>query len=89
MSGRTYRYSDAPALYPFGFGLSYTSFHYSDLLAPKTLTPGHDLPLTVTINNTGSYPADEVSGDSCGLCIKTVLGWTSKSVRKELKKYVS
>ena len=61
MSGRTYRYSRHPPLYPFGFGLSYTTFRYSDLLAPKTLTPGHDLTLTVTLNNTGSYPADEVS----------------------------
>ncbi|KAL8611353.1 hypothetical protein ACOMHN_014408 [Nucella lapillus] len=60
MSGRTYRYSEAPALYPFGYGLSYTTFHYSDLMTPKTLTPGHDLRLCLTVTNTGSVAADEV-----------------------------
>ena len=84
MSGRTYRYSEAPALYPFGFGLSYTSFHYSDLLVPKTLTPGHDLPLTVTVNNTGSYPADEVSEGSVG-----VSGWFSGWASGEVSGCVS
>ncbi|KAK7108020.1 uncharacterized protein [Littorina saxatilis] len=60
MSGRTYRYSNAPALYPFGFGLSYTTFRYSDIVVPKTLTPGHDLDVSVTVTNTGGYVADEV-----------------------------
>ncbi|KAK7108024.1 hypothetical protein V1264_015827 [Littorina saxatilis] len=61
MSGRTYRYSNAPALYPFGFGLSYTTFRYSDLVVPKTLTPGHDMTLSVTVTNTGNLTADEVT----------------------------
>ncbi|KAK7108023.1 uncharacterized protein [Littorina saxatilis] len=61
MSGRTYRYSNAPALYPFGFGLSYTTFRYSDFVVPKALTPGHDLDVTVTVTNTGSVSADEVT----------------------------
>ncbi|XP_070188914.1 periplasmic beta-glucosidase-like [Littorina saxatilis] len=72
MSGRTYRYSNASALYPFGFGLSYTTFRYSDLVVPKTLTLGRDLDVTVTVTNTGSVPADEVT--------QIYIEWIQKSV---------
>ena len=61
MSGRTYRYSEGPALYPFGFGLSYTSFQYSDLaLANDTIRAGQPLVGSVTLQNTGDVTSDEV-----------------------------
>jgi len=54
MAGRTYRYSTAEPLYPFGFGLSYTQFAYSGLtLAKETVKAGEALPIRFTLTNTG------------------------------------
>lgn len=55
MDGRTYRYMTAEPLYPFGFGLSYTHFEYSELQLDKTdLTLGDSLQVSLTIRNTGA-----------------------------------
>ncbi|MBR2824197.1 MAG: glycoside hydrolase family 3 C-terminal domain-containing protein [Clostridia bacterium] len=56
---RTYRYFEGPVLYPFGYGLSYTSFRYGDLRADKTT--GGGLEVSVEVENTGSVPGDEVA----------------------------
>jgi len=60
--GRTYRYYDGPApIYQFGYGLSYTTFEYSDLsLSTNTLPAGNTLTASVVIQNTGSVYGDEV-----------------------------
>jgi beta-glucosidase len=48
-------------LYPFGFGLSYTSFSYSDLkLSKRSLKGNEALTATVTLTNSGKYPGEEV-----------------------------
>lgn len=61
MRGRTYRFMKNEALYPFGYGLSYTNFDYSDLRLSKTvLQSGEALEVTVTVTNTGSMSSDEV-----------------------------
>lgn len=61
MSNRTYRYAKWEPLYPFGFGLSYTKFSYSDLsLSANTIKAGEALSFNVTVSNTGSVDADEV-----------------------------
>jgi beta-glucosidase len=61
MTGRTYRYMTEEPLYPFGFGLSYSQFEYSDLaLSADIINPGRSLPLRVTIQNTGDCTAVEV-----------------------------
>jgi beta-glucosidase len=61
MTGRTYRYSTAEPLYPFGFGLSYTQFAYSGLtLAKETVKAGEALPVRFTLTNTGQVEAEEV-----------------------------
>jgi beta-glucosidase len=61
MSNRTYRYFKGKPLYPFGYGLSYTTFSYSDLQLPKQPVDGGG-PVTadVTVKNTGSKAGDEV-----------------------------
>ena len=49
------------ALYPFGFGLSYTRFEYSDVrLSASVLPDGGKVTASVTIRNVGDYDADEV-----------------------------
>jgi beta-glucosidase len=62
MQNRTYRYFKDKPLYPFGYGLSYTSFSYSNLQLPKAAI-GADDPLnaTVTITNSGKREGDEVA----------------------------
>jgi beta-glucosidase len=61
MLGRTYRYSDKTPLYPFGYGLSYTRFRYSELrLSSERLGPGDTLEVSVTVTNTGDRAGDEV-----------------------------
>lgn len=47
------------ALYPFGFGLSYTTFEYSDLRAPDRIKAGEDIALRVTVTNTGGRAGEE------------------------------
>ena len=62
MAHRTYRYSTAAPLYGFGFGLSYTSFAYSNLkLSTSTLHAGDPLTATVEVKNTGKLAGDEVA----------------------------
>lgn len=58
MTGRTYRYMTADPLFPFGFGLSYTTFAYSDLQTTPLTADGFNASVTVT--NSGDVAADEV-----------------------------
>lgn len=60
MEGRTYRYFKAAPLYPFGYGLSYTTFAYSDLKVPATINAGDNVPVSVTVTNIGAKDGDEV-----------------------------
>jgi beta-glucosidase len=61
MAGKTYRYITKPVLYPFGYGLSYTTFNYSNLkLSSSKLTTKSTLKISLTIKNTGNYDGDEV-----------------------------
>ncbi len=56
MKNRTYRYFTGDPEFPFGYGLSYTSFAYSDL---RTETQGDALVVRVTVTNTGDYDGKE------------------------------
>jgi len=60
MEGRTYRYFTGEALYPFGHGLSYTEFTYSDLQLPKTVATGDSVKVSVLVTNTGKRNGEEV-----------------------------
>ncbi len=59
--GRTYMYFKGAPLYPFGYGLSYTTFHYSNMKTSSMRLAGDGtLKVSVEVTNTGSYAGDEV-----------------------------
>ena len=61
MQGRTYRYFPGEPLFPFGYGLSYTTFAYSNLrLSAKTIGSGDTLTVSVDVQNVGERAGDEV-----------------------------
>lgn len=61
MTGRTYRYMQDVPLFPFGYGLSYTTFGYGKTVLDKNeLTAGQSLKLTVPVTNTGKRNGEEV-----------------------------
>jgi beta-glucosidase len=100
MKGRTYRYFEGMPLYPFGYGLSYTTFSYSDLTVPASAVPaGSPMFAEVTVTNTGQRAGDEVAQlylgfpDVPGAPLKALRGFervhlepgASKKVRFELQ----
>lgn len=60
MENRTYKYFKDEPLYPFGYGLSYTSFKYGKLKVKKSLTAGDAAEVSVNVKNTGKMAGDEV-----------------------------
>ena len=61
MKGRTYMYFEGEALYPFGYGLSYTTFEFSDLqIDSRELTQRKPVNISCTVTNTGSRAGREV-----------------------------
>jgi len=60
MKGRTYRYFEGTPLYPFGYGLSYTTFSYSDIKVPNQVAAGSPLTAEATVTNAGKRAGDEV-----------------------------
>ncbi|CAD5123596.1 DgyrCDS11927 [Dimorphilus gyrociliatus] len=73
MNKRTYRYFEGNPMYPFGYGLSYTVFQYSQLqLKYAIIKAGKDLELSVSLSNVGWYTGDEV--------VQAYISWESPSV---------
>ena len=61
MAGRTYRYFEGEPLYPFGHGLSYTTFDYGDVVLDRVrVARDGRLTATVTVRNSGTRAGDEV-----------------------------
>ncbi len=61
MNGRTYKYMETEPMYPFGYGLSYAKFDYSEVrLSEKKIRKGNSLTARVTVTNTGEKEAEEV-----------------------------
>lgn len=61
MEGRTYRYFGGEFLYPFGFGLSYTTFVYNNLILERDeIGSEEELTVSVEVSNIGKYDGEEV-----------------------------
>jgi beta-glucosidase len=60
MDGRTYKYFSGAPLYPFGHGLSYTTFQYSNMQVPENSSTSENLKVSVQLKNTGPVAGDEV-----------------------------
>ncbi|MDA3878980.1 MAG: glycoside hydrolase family 3 C-terminal domain-containing protein [Prolixibacteraceae bacterium] len=61
MEGRTYRFMEQTPYYPFGYGLSYSTFEYGAIQLSKTeFSKGDEIVASVTVTNSGEYEAEEV-----------------------------
>lgn len=60
MEGRTYRYFKGTPLYPFGYGLSYTTYNYSNLNVAETAETKSNVTVSVEVKNTGNMDGEEV-----------------------------
>lgn len=60
MQNRTYRYFDGNVRYPFGYGLSYTTFAYAPLQHSEIITTGESITVSTQVTNTGKTAGDEV-----------------------------
>ncbi len=61
MEGRTYKYMEKEPQYPFGYGLSYTTFEYSDIdISSPEMKRTENFDVKIIVKNTGSVPGEEV-----------------------------
>jgi len=82
MEGRTYRYFRGEPLYPFGYGLSYTTFEYGELIMPEKMNKGEELKISISVKNSGERAGEEV----VQLYVSDEKGSTPRPVR-ELKSF--
>lgn len=82
MDGRTYRFFRGEPLYPFGYGLSYTTFRFDNLSIDRTtVEAGGQVNISIDVTNTGHRAGDEV----VQLYVRQM--WDSERLIKELKGY--
>lgn len=89
--GRTYQYFEGDCLYPFGYGLSYTKFGYSDL---KVMDQGEELLVSFVVTNVGERSGDEVAQlyvktPEAGGPLKRLVGFARTHIKKGGKERVT
>jgi beta-glucosidase len=97
MQGRTYRYFKGEPLYPFGFGLSYTKFSYTNLrFSQRSVKVGEPVKVTVDLTNIGDREGDEVvqlyltdTAASAPVPVRTLVGFDRVSLRPGEKRSVT
>ncbi len=97
MQGRTYRYFKGEPLYPFGFGLSYTNFAYSNLrFDSRAVKAGQAIKVSVDVKNVGDRAGDEVVqlyitdvAASVPVPIRSLIGFDRISLRPGEKRTVT
>ncbi|MBO9618348.1 MAG: glycoside hydrolase family 3 C-terminal domain-containing protein [Niabella sp.] len=77
MENRTYRYFSGQALYPFGYGLSYTTFRYEGLKVPTAVKNKAGIPVSVQLSNAGTKGGEEV--------VQLYISYQGQSIKKPLK----
>ena len=83
MKGRTYRYLEKDALYPFGFGLSYTSFEQGETRADRMeIEAGGQIRIKTSVKNTGKF----AGGQTIQVYVKALRDNTPNAQLKGLKK---
>ena len=96
MAGRTYRYFNGPVQYPFGFGLSYTTFAYDWKAEPaKSYAAADTVRFSVSVKNIGNFNGDEVVQayiqypDATRMPLKELKGFKRVSVSSAEEKNVT
>jgi beta-glucosidase len=97
MQSRTYRYFKGEPLYPFGYGLSYTKFAYSNLrFEPKSVKVSEAVKVSVDVTNAGEREGDEVvqlyltdTAASAPVPIRTLVGFERVSLQPREKRRVT
>ena len=96
MQNRTYRYFNGEALYPFGYGLSYTTYAYSNIKVPATVPAGKPIVVTTTLKNTGNADGEEVvqlyvshEGANRQVPLKSLKGFKRVALKKGESKQIS
>lgn len=82
MKGRTYRYMKGDALYPFGYGLSYTSFEYSDVKVNTNQLTEEGITVTATVKNTGKMAGAETVQTYVKVCAEDTPNAQLKGIKK-------
>lgn len=93
MKGRMYRFFEGAPLFPFGFGLSYTTFHYQNLKLPDRAKPGDEVKLSVEVTNGGNVAGEEVvqvylKSHAAGSPIRSLAGFRRIALQPKERKQV-
>ncbi|MCL2051934.1 MAG: glycoside hydrolase family 3 C-terminal domain-containing protein [Lachnospiraceae bacterium] len=82
MKGRTYRYMTCDALYPFGYGLSYTEFAFENIKALEESVTSVGLNISLTVRNIGKMAGGETVQAYVKICGKNAPHFQLKGIKK-------